>query len=109
MYKRQGVDWADLAEEQIELYRTDMAALRVLPPVELTGVVESLDLVVDLIGVLRDEQAVYQVPDPEYPDWYFSVTKASNLMQGTGTVSYTHLDVYKRQTLGQLPPCAKIS
>lgn len=79
-----GVDWADLAEEQIELYRTDMAALRVLPPVELTGVVESLDLVVDLIGVLRDEQAVYQVPDPEYPDWYFSVTKASNLMQGTG-------------------------
>jgi L-cysteine:1D-myo-inositol 2-amino-2-deoxy-alpha-D-glucopyranoside ligase len=47
-------------------------------------VVESLDIVTDLIGVLRDEQAVYQVPDPEYPDWYFSVTKSSNLLEGTG-------------------------
>nr|WP_300145523.1 cysteine--1-D-myo-inosityl 2-amino-2-deoxy-alpha-D-glucopyranoside ligase [Propionicimonas sp.] len=79
-----GVDWADLAAQQVELYRGDMTALRVLPPAELTGVVESLDIVTDLIGVLRDEQAVYQVPDPEYPDWYFSVTKASNLLEGTG-------------------------
>ena len=79
-----GVEWTDLAEQQIELYRTDMAALRVLPPEPFTGVVESLDLVTDLISVLHDEQAVYQVPDPEYPDWYFSITKASNLMDGTG-------------------------
>lgn len=79
-----GVDWVGLAEEQIELYRTDMAALRVLPPDQLTGVVESLETVTDLIAVLRDEQAVYQVPDPVYPDWYFSVTRASNLMAGTG-------------------------
>lgn len=79
-----GVDWVDLAGQQIELYRTDMAALRVLPPEPFTGVVESLDIVTDLISVLHDEQAVYQVPDPEYPDWYFSVTKASNLMDGTG-------------------------
>ncbi|MCA0296832.1 MAG: cysteine--1-D-myo-inosityl 2-amino-2-deoxy-alpha-D-glucopyranoside ligase [Actinobacteria bacterium] len=79
-----GVDWTALAEDQIELYRGDMAALRVLPPMALTGVVESLGIVTDLIGRLRDEQAVYPVPDPEYPDWYFSVTKASNLMQGTG-------------------------
>lgn len=77
-----GVDWADLADEQIDLYRSDMAALRVLPPAGLTGVVESLATVTDMIGVLRDEQAVYQVPDPEYPDWYFSVTKSSNLMAG---------------------------
>ncbi|MGC3993681.1 MAG: cysteine--1-D-myo-inosityl 2-amino-2-deoxy-alpha-D-glucopyranoside ligase [Propionicimonas sp.] len=79
-----GVDWAALAEDQIELYRTDMAALRVLPPVRLDGVVENIDRVTDLIGVLRDRQAVYQVPDPVYPDWYFSVTKASNLLEGTG-------------------------
>ena len=79
-----GVGWADLAEQQIELYRDDMFALRVLPPEQLTGVVESLETVTDLISVLHDEQAVYQVPDPEYPDWYFSVTKASNLMAGTG-------------------------
>jgi len=79
-----GVDWVGLAEEQIELFRTDMTALRVLPPAELTGVVESLEEVTNLIGVLRDEQAVYQVPDPDYPDWYFSVTKTTGLMTGTG-------------------------
>ena len=79
-----GADWEQLAADQIELFRTDMAALRVLPPAELTGVVESLDRVTDLLGVLRDERAIYQVPDPEYPDWYFSVTKSSGLMDGTG-------------------------
>ena len=79
-----GVYWVGLAEEQIELFRTDMTALRVLPPAELTGVVESLEEVTNLIGVLRDEQAVYQVPDPDYPDWYFSVTKTTGLMTGTG-------------------------
>ena len=79
-----GIDWTDLAEQQIELYRNDMAALRVLPPDPFTGVVESLGTVTDLISLLHDEQAVYQVPDPEYPDWYFSVTKTSNLMDGTG-------------------------
>ncbi len=79
-----GVDWTELAAQQIELYRSDMSALRVLPPLELTGVVESLDIVTGLIARLREEQAVYQVPDPAYPDWYFSVTKVSNLMQGTG-------------------------
>lgn len=79
-----GVGWRELAEEQVELYRQDMAALRVLPPRRLTGVVESLETVTDLIGVLRDEQAVYPVPDPEFPDWYFAVTKTSHLMQGTG-------------------------
>lgn len=79
-----GVDWAELAAEQVELYRSDMTALRVIPPHRLTGVVESLETVTDLLGVLRDEQAVYQVADPTYPDWYFAVTKASNLMVGTG-------------------------
>ncbi|PZQ44658.1 MAG: cysteine--1-D-myo-inosityl 2-amino-2-deoxy-alpha-D-glucopyranoside ligase [Phenylobacterium zucineum] len=79
-----GVDWVQLAVEQVELYRGDMASLRVLAPQRLSGVVESLETVTDLIGVLRDEQAVYQVPDPAYPDWYFAVTKTSNLMVGTG-------------------------
>ncbi len=79
-----GVDWRELAAQQIELYRNDMEALRVLPPAGLTGVVETLDLVTGLVGRLREERAVYQVPDPRYPDWYFSVTTTSNLMAGTG-------------------------
>lgn len=79
-----GVDWRRLADEQVELYRQDMAALRVLPPEELSGVVENLGLVTDLIDRLRDLRAVYQVPDPQHPDWYFSVTSTSHLLQGAG-------------------------
>ena len=44
------MDWAELAAEQVELYRSDMTALRVLPPHRLAGVVESLEIVTDLIG-----------------------------------------------------------
>jgi L-cysteine:1D-myo-inositol 2-amino-2-deoxy-alpha-D-glucopyranoside ligase len=75
-----GQDWAALAQDQIAQYRSDMRALRVLPPVQLTGVVESLDLVTEAIGRLKEHQVVYQVPDPQFPDWYFSVTSSSNLL-----------------------------
>ena len=79
-----GVNWQALAAGQIDLFRNDMVALRVLPPQRFVGVVEALDTVVDLIEVLRQQQAVYQLADPAYPDWYFSVTRASNLLEGTG-------------------------
>ncbi|GAB3759761.1 cysteine--1-D-myo-inosityl 2-amino-2-deoxy-alpha-D-glucopyranoside ligase [Microlunatus parietis] len=68
-----GVDWADLAEEQTELFRTDLAALNVLPPDHLVGAVESIDEVVALIEKLREiDGAIYPVADPEYPDLYFA-------------------------------------
>lgn len=62
-----GVDWAELAERETELFRTDMEALRVLAPAHYVGAVESIDLVVDLIGRLGD--SVYRVDD----DLYFDV------------------------------------
>jgi L-cysteine:1D-myo-inositol 2-amino-2-deoxy-alpha-D-glucopyranoside ligase len=34
------VDWQQLAEQQTQLYREDMAALNVLPPTALVGAVE---------------------------------------------------------------------
>ncbi len=65
-----GVDWVELAERETELFRQDMTALRVLPPAEYVGAVESIPLVVELIQRLQDAGAVYQVED----DLYFSVT-----------------------------------
>ena len=50
-----GVAWEELAADQVELFRTDMEALNVIPPDHYIGAVESIP------------------------------------------VSYTHLDVYKRQ------------
>ena len=40
-----GVDWVELAERETELFREDMAALRVLPPAHYIGAVESIPLV----------------------------------------------------------------
>jgi L-cysteine:1D-myo-inositol 2-amino-2-deoxy-alpha-D-glucopyranoside ligase len=61
-----GVDWTDLAYREIELFRTDMAALRVLPPDAYVGVVEAIDLVIDLIGRLQQADVVYKVDDDYY-------------------------------------------
>src|ERR687889_1352366 len=64
------VDWVELAERETELFRQDMAAMRVLPPTHYVGAVESMPLVVELIKRLQDAGAVYQVEE----DLYFSVT-----------------------------------
>jgi len=64
-----GVDWTDLAYREIDLFRDDMAALSVLPPDAYIGVVESIDLVVDLIGRLQKAGVVYQVDN----DYYCSI------------------------------------
>lgn len=71
-----GVPWEQLAAEQTELYRTDMAALNVLPPRDLVGAVESIPLVGELIEILRQRGGVYELADPEHPDLYF--TQASD-------------------------------
>ncbi|MDR1214209.1 MAG: cysteine--1-D-myo-inosityl 2-amino-2-deoxy-alpha-D-glucopyranoside ligase [Propionibacteriaceae bacterium] len=76
-----GVDWRELAQDQIELFRQDMTALRVVPPQHYLGVVESLDLVTDLIARLDRLGAVYQVDDPEFPDWYFACRQAPGFGQ----------------------------
>jgi L-cysteine:1D-myo-inositol 2-amino-2-deoxy-alpha-D-glucopyranoside ligase len=72
-----GQDWTELAERETELFRTDMEALRVLPPDEYIGAVESIPLVVRMIEQLRDGGAAYEVPATgtmEGTDIYFSVT-----------------------------------
>jgi L-cysteine:1D-myo-inositol 2-amino-2-deoxy-alpha-D-glucopyranoside ligase len=67
-----GIDWAELAEQQTQLFREDMAALNVLPPQHYVGAVESMPLIVDLIEELRRRQAVYPVDDSEFEDLYFA-------------------------------------
>lgn len=64
-----GIDWVELAERETQLFREDMAALRILPPEHYIGAVESIDLVVDLVERLKKAGAVYAVDD----DLYFEV------------------------------------
>ncbi len=77
-----GVDWMTLAEDQTNLFREDMTALRVIPPKTYSGAVESIPEVVALIQRLADAGYVYQVDD-EYADWYFT----TNRVAGFGEVS----------------------
>jgi L-cysteine:1D-myo-inositol 2-amino-2-deoxy-alpha-D-glucopyranoside ligase len=64
-----GVEWTELAAREIQLFRDDMTALRVIPPQEYVGVVESIPLVVDQIAELQQAGAVYSVDG----DLYFAV------------------------------------
>jgi len=67
--RERGEDWAELAERETELYREDMAALRVTPPDDLVGAVESIAQITALIERLRERGAVYEVDG----DLYFDV------------------------------------
>ena len=65
---RDAVDWRELAEREIDGFRSDMSALRVLPPDYLIGAVEALGVIDEFSGLLADRGALYDVDD----DVYFS-------------------------------------
>ncbi len=69
-----GQDWEQLAEEQTELFRTDMEALRVVPPNHYIGAVECVPCVSELVHSMHDTGMSYQIEDPKHPDWYFTTS-----------------------------------
>jgi len=71
---RDGVDWQELAESQIDLFRSDMVALHIIPPANYIGAVEAIPLVLDAIKDLQDAGSVYQVDS----DYYFRVHSDPN-------------------------------
>ena len=79
---RDGEDWRELAAREIARYRSDMTALRILPPTHLVGAVEALPLIERFNQALADRGALYELER----DLYFS--RAAD--PAFGTVS--HLD-----------------
>ena len=67
--KRDGVDWTDLAHQQIDLFRSDMINLRVIPPAHYIGAVDAIPLVTDAIENLSSKDSIYSVEH----DLYFKV------------------------------------
>ncbi|MEU6753419.1 cysteine--1-D-myo-inosityl 2-amino-2-deoxy-alpha-D-glucopyranoside ligase, partial [Spirillospora sp. NPDC046719] len=65
-----GEDWRELAEREIQLFRDDMTALRILPPERYVGAVEAIPLIVEMIEKLRGRDATYEVDG----DVYFPIT-----------------------------------
>lgn len=68
---RDGLDWRALGTREIELFRADMSALRIVPPRDYIGAIESVDEVVELVQKLLASGAAYVVDDAEFPDIYF--------------------------------------
>jgi L-cysteine:1D-myo-inositol 2-amino-2-deoxy-alpha-D-glucopyranoside ligase len=66
---RDGIDWTALAHQQIELFRSDMVNLRVIPPADYIGAVEAIPLVSAAIEVLAAKKSIYPVDR----DLYFAV------------------------------------
>ena len=69
--QRDGQDWQVLANSQVDLFISDMTALRILPPSQLVKVTDSLDLVESFIDKLDRNGHIYQIDG----DFYFSVDK----------------------------------
>ncbi|ASU79265.1 cysteine--1-D-myo-inosityl 2-amino-2-deoxy-alpha-D-glucopyranoside ligase [Actinopolyspora erythraea] len=63
-------DWVVLGMRETALFREDMAALRVLPPRDFIGAVESIPEIEQAVTKLLSSGAAYRV-DHEFPDVYF--------------------------------------
>ena len=81
---RDGIDWAQLAHQQIELFRSDMVNLRVIPPADYIGAVEAIPLVAAAIEQLSARDSIYPVDE----DLYFKVHKDADF----GTRSHLSQD-----------------
>ncbi|GAA2272061.1 cysteine--1-D-myo-inosityl 2-amino-2-deoxy-alpha-D-glucopyranoside ligase [Actinomadura luteofluorescens] len=64
--RQTGEDWRALADREIQLFRDDMTALRVLPPDRYVGAVESIPLIIEMIEKLRGRDAAYEVDGDVY-------------------------------------------
>jgi len=68
--KRDGKEWKQLADSQIDLFTSDMSALRILPPDHFIKVTDTFDLIEKFMIRLNESGYLYILDG----DYYFSVT-----------------------------------
>ena len=68
--KRDGKEWRQLADSQIDLFTSDMSALRILPPDHFIKVTDTFDLIEKFMIRLNESGYLYILDG----DYYFSVT-----------------------------------
>ncbi|WP_373141162.1 cysteine--1-D-myo-inosityl 2-amino-2-deoxy-alpha-D-glucopyranoside ligase [Mycobacterium marinum] len=86
---RDGVDWRDLAAQEVALFREDMAALRVLSPHDYVGATEAVAEIIELVEKLLASGAAY-VLDGEHPDVYY---------RSDATLQFGYESGYDRDTM----------
>lgn len=76
---RDGIEWRDLAETEIDLFREDMTALGVIPPGALVGVVESVAEIGAAVVELEKSGAAYRLANEDLgagsADIYLDLTR----------------------------------
>lgn len=90
--ERDGVDWRDLAEREVALFREDMVALRVLPPHEYVAATEVVAEVIEFIEKMLASGAAYVV-DGQYQDVYY---------RAGATLQFGYESGYDRETMLRL-------
>ncbi|MEO5832238.1 MAG: cysteine--1-D-myo-inosityl 2-amino-2-deoxy-alpha-D-glucopyranoside ligase [Nakamurella sp.] len=96
--ERDGVRWQELAASQIQLFREDMTALRVLPPRDYVGAVEAMPEIIRAVKQLMDSGAAYRVrgsdlDGTDYDDVYYDIRT---------TVAFGYESGYDRGTMLRL-------
>jgi len=82
--ERDGEDWRVLADREIQRFRGDMVALRLIPPAHLIGAVEAIPLIERFAERLADRGSLYDLDG----DVYFARAADSGFgeLSGPGTV-----------------------
>ena len=63
---RDNQDWRELAHSQIDLFVSDMTALRVLPPENYQGVVESMSTIIKSVEMYLNKNVAYNIEGDIY-------------------------------------------
>jgi L-cysteine:1D-myo-inositol 2-amino-2-deoxy-alpha-D-glucopyranoside ligase len=87
------VDWQELAHSQIELFRGDMVALRVIPPDHYIGVVEAMDQIIESILLLQKADSLYSVEG----DLYFRVRRDPEFLERSHISLNTALEIFSQR------------
>lgn len=66
--KRDSTDWRELAHDQIDLFISDMTALRVFPPKNYVGVVENIEKIAECVERLISSGYTYSLDGDIYLD-----------------------------------------
>ncbi|MEU0498321.1 cysteine--1-D-myo-inosityl 2-amino-2-deoxy-alpha-D-glucopyranoside ligase [Mycobacterium sp. NPDC006124] len=91
--ERDGIDWRELGARETQLFREDMAALRVLPPQDYVAATDAITEVIELVEKLLADGAAYVVEDAEFPDVYF---------RADATTQFGYESGYDRETMLRL-------
>jgi L-cysteine:1D-myo-inositol 2-amino-2-deoxy-alpha-D-glucopyranoside ligase len=90
---RDGIDWKDLAHSQIELFKSDMVALHVIPPAHYIGAVEAIPEVISAIKKLQEKGTVYNVEQ----DLYFEVRSDSDFGRRSNLSQPEMLEIFAQR------------